>query len=268
MARWYDPNYSWFLILSAGCGCQQWPLLWRGWEWWTIPHPGEILILFICCLVCIASCRVFQRRWRSWSLRMWWWSALPPTWPSMCSGTLRKRIRFCAPENTDRRSSICEFFRKKWKSLKFWIKRIWSTLRRGRPGSGTWVNETNLGHWATIGLPCDLSSVRPPILQFGCRETGEISYRCVLLINASADFQSFQESFQSSGRGRFGDQARTFCDHVFIFIRVTIQCLHAFISTPSLDSKHYVATNSCTLLVVINAPYHQWICNDIAHVVI
>ena len=112
-----------------------------------------------------------------------------------------------------------------------------------------------------------LSSVRPPILQYGCRETGEISYRCVFLINAPADIQSFQESFQSSGRGRFGDQARTFCDHVFIFIRVTIQCLHAFISTPSLVRKHY-ATNSCTLLVVINAPYHQWICNDIAHVVI
>ena len=130
----------------------------------------------------------------------------------------------CAPEKYKTDGGVQTFYdhRKKWKSLKPWIRRIWSTLRRGR-GSvklnlTLWDNF--LGHWATLCLS-DLSSVRLPVLQFGCRKTGEISYRCVF-IDASLDFLSFQESFQSSSQERFGDQARTFCDHVFIFIRVTI----------------------------------------------
>ena len=136
------------LILNEGCGCQQWPLLRGGWKWWTFPHPGEILISFRCCFVCIASCRVFQRRWRSWSLRMCWWLALLPTWPSMCSGTQRKRIRYIkvfhlCPLKTmmslcinghrvEIFSNIEPIFRKKWKNLTLWIKPTWSTRRRGK----------------------------------------------------------------------------------------------------------------------------------------
>ena len=82
------------LFPSAGCGFQQWPLLWGSWERWTFPHPGKWTPQYcIGVLSYISSCRVFQRNWRSWSLRMWWWWALQPTWPSMCSGTPRRRIK-------------------------------------------------------------------------------------------------------------------------------------------------------------------------------